>query len=107
MTFAQDIEDRALLPIEAVVIGQFGWGGYDEDDRSRAADACKGEVLTWDEARPLLDYKYDDGYGSPECHAVWVWTAVEVIWVTQYDGLTCLDGAPRNPSPGVPEMPGG
>jgi hypothetical protein len=106
-TFANDIERAAAAPIEAVVIGDMGWDGYGADERHAPGLARKGEVLTWDEARPLLDYRYDRGYGAPDCHAIYVWTSSEVLWVTQYDGSTWMSSAPRHPVPGLPEMPGG
>ena len=79
-TFAEDIERAAggAERIEAVVIWPL-------------------RVLSWHEARPLLDYDYDDGFGAPDCHAVYVWTEDKVLWVTQYDGATTNSSAPRNP----------
>ena len=99
-TFADDIEEAAQgEPIEAVVIGDLGWGsGYGTDDRHRPGLARQGEVLEWAEARPLLDYEYARGFGLPDCHAIYAWTPRWVIWVAEYDGSTRLDAAPRNPT---------
>ena len=107
-TFAEDIERAAggAERIEAVVIGPFGWGSID-DDNQKIPRSKLGRVLSWHEARSLLDYDYDDGFGAPDCHAVYVWTADEVLWVTQYDGATTIDSAPRNPRDCIPYMPGG
>lgn len=104
--FAQDIEAEAGAPIEAVVIGEHGWGGT-SDEPARPRPARRGVVLTWDEARSMLDYEYSTGYGAPECDAIRVWTASKVLWVTQYDGATRLSSALRNPVDHVPDMPGG
>jgi len=115
-TFAEDIEQAAggAERIEAVVIGPFGLGSIDDDDDlygqrddQKIPRDKLGRVLSWREARPLLDYDYDAGFGAPDCHAVYVWTADEVLWVTQYDGATAIDSAPRNPRDCIPYMPGG
>lgn len=108
MTFADDIEQATGgEPIEAVVIGDMGWTVYGKDERHAPALAHKGELLTWDVARPLLDYVYDDGFGAPDCNAVYAWTATRVIYVVQYDGSTGIHWLPRNPTPTIPQMPGG
>lgn len=107
--FARDIEEAAKgEPIETVVIGDMGWGDYGVDERHGPGLARKGQILSWDEARPLLDYSYDTGYGAPDCHAIYAWTQSLVLWVTQYDGSTEINSAPRHPGGGVvPHMPGG
>jgi hypothetical protein len=107
MTFAEDIEQTAGESIEAIVIGPFGWDGYAEDRIERATAAQRGVVLSWEEARPMLDYHYSTGFGAPECDAIRAWTASKILWVTQYDGATYIDSAPRNPLPEMPTMPGG
>lgn len=105
MTFANEIEEVVTGEIIAVVIGEKGWSGY--GDEHGLSDEHKGKVLTWLEARPLLDYDYDKGYGAPDCHAVAVYTEDEVIMAYQYDGATGLFTVKRNPVPHSPEMPGG
>lgn len=116
MTFAEDIEQAAQgQNIEAVVIGEFGWGSWDGNDntaygvqeRHKAASGRRGEVLTWDEARGLLDYTYDTSHGAPQCHAMTAWTKDLVLWVGEYDGATWISSAPRNPVEHEPEMSGG
>jgi hypothetical protein len=95
-------------PIEAIVIGEYGWGGYgDDDDNPRIPKDKIGVVLTWDEAAPLLDYEYYTGYGAPECHAIAAYTASRIIYVSQYDGSTNVMWSNRNPQPHMPSMPGG
>lgn len=108
MSFADDIDVAAgTEPILSVVIGDMGWTDYGDDARHAPGLARKGEVLSWAEARPLLDYEYDDGFGAPDCHAVNAWTASRVIYVSQYDGSTMVTSVPRHPAPGPVEMPGG
>lgn len=100
MTFAQEIiEIAGGEKVIAIVIGDKGW--FDDETPNR------GEVMTWKEAEPLLDYEYDGGYGSPDCHSIYAWTKTKVIFVVQYDGATNLTFVPRNPISGMPEMPGG
>ena len=94
--------------VEAIVFGAWGWGGFEEPEPSHVPVEKRGVVLSWAEAEPLLHgWEFDGGYGAPECYAVYIWTNRRVIWVTQYDGATGLDSAPRNPVDIVPGMPGG
>jgi hypothetical protein len=92
--------------VEALVFGEYGWGGYGE-----GADPIgekRGTVLTLEEAEPLMQsWSFYGGYGSPDCYATYIWTNQRVIWVTQYDGSTRLSSAPRNPVACIPDMPGG
>lgn len=113
-TFAGDLlEVAGDEPIEAVVIGGFGWGSFNDEDPygadriERKAPVRKGVVLTWAEAEPMLDYEYSIGFGAPECDAVWAWTPTRVLFVSQYDGATGVESVPRNPVDGEPDMPGG
>jgi hypothetical protein len=114
MNFADEIENAAGGPIEAIVIGPFGWGvemtddlAYGEESIQRSAPVKRGVVMSWDMARPSLDYDYDDGYGSPSCDAIYAYTADRIVFVSTYDGSTCVRSIPRNPQPCEPEMPGG
>lgn len=93
--------------IEAVVLGEMGWGDYGSAAVPNYALQPKGQVLTWEQALPWISYEFNDGYGSPGCNAVNAWTKSRVIWVTQYDGSTSTSWAYRNPTALMPEMPGG
>lgn len=93
--------------IEAIVIGQYGWGGFLEEERENKVEVVQSRVLTWVEAAPMLDYSYETGYGSPKCHAVTAWTKSYVLFVSQYDGATSVERVPRNPVNHKPNMPGG
>lgn len=107
-TFAQDIESAANgEPIEAIVIGEKGWGEWDDEANEYVPPPYAGRVLTWDDARPLLDYVYDRGWGAPDCHAITAYTRSYIIFVSQYDGSTHVNSIPRNPTPHMPIMPGG
>ena len=95
-------------PIEAVVIGQMGWGDdYRSDGVPDYAAQPRFTVLSWEQAAPWLDYNFDSGYGAPACNAVYAWTASRVIFISQYDGSTTPHWGPRNPAPCEPIMPGG
>ena len=88
-------------PIDAVVIGQ-------HELRRNVPSNMENILLTEEEAQEYLSYDYHDGYGSPDCHAVFVWTPNRVIFVSTYDGATWISSVPRNPTDGViPEMYGG
>lgn len=93
--------------IEGVCIGHMGWGDFKSATVPQYSSQRKGVVLSWDEARPMLDYEFYAGFGAPGCNAVYVWTKANVMWITQYDGATGLDKMPRNPTDIMPDMPGG
>lgn len=97
--------------VEAIVFGN--WGGRESDGYGAPAEPFvpldkRGIILTADEAQQYMHgWAFDGGYGSPDCYAVTIWTNLRIGWVTQYDGSTRLDFAPRNPTAWTPEMPGG
>lgn len=95
------LEKYSLEQIEAVVIGEMGW------ENSQYSSQKRGVVLTWEEARPMLDYEFDSGYGAPECNAITVYTKSRILFISQYDGSTQLNSLPRNPEAHMPYMPGG
>jgi len=92
--------------IEAVVIGEYGWGGYGSEDR-QLPEQKQNIILSLEEASNMLDYTYDTGYGAPQCNAVYVWTTENILIVSQYDGSTSIHKIPRNPVECKPKMPGG
>lgn len=106
INLADRIESALTNPPEYAVIGEFGWGGYPEDDPNskRVPEDQQGILLTWAQARPLLDYDYDSGYGSPECHAVYVWSRDQVAWLVDYDGSTSVRTAPTQPTSMMPHF---
>lgn len=108
MTFAQDIQAEAgAEAIEGIVIGEMGWSGDYNAEGKPPWKHVAGKLISWAEARPLLDYEYDPGYGAPDCQAICAWTSTRVLFVSQYDGSTGLESMPRNPGDCAPSMPGG
>jgi len=104
-TFAQDIEQAFDLTPHTVVIGDNPWFTWDDDDPKppRWVDEVFLHVpLPWDEARPLLDYNYNDGFGGEDCHPVYVWSDTEVGAVHEYDGATWVNVLPLVPVPCTP-----
>lgn len=105
--------------IEAIVFGPWGWGsapaateqweaGYGEPSPPPVPFEKRGVILAAEQAEKYMrEWSFNGGYGSPDCYATYVWTNQRVIWVTQYDGSTQLNDAPRNPSAVMPSMPGG
>lgn len=60
MTLAEDLE--AEVPGQKIEFAVIGRGPWYSDGERREVDASKrGIVLSWEEARTLLDYEYDDG----------------------------------------------
>lgn len=111
--FRADILEAASgAQITHIVIGEFGWGGvYATEDTRDIPNDLRGKVLTWDEAQELLDYLYHAGFGSPDCHAIYAWTATHVLFVENYDGSTRVSSVPKHPTIELrddePEMFGG
>lgn len=101
------LEDAGDEPIEAVVLGEMGWGNYGSDAVPNYEGQPRGKVLSWEEALPWLGYEFDSGFGAPGCNAVVAWTKSWVISVSQYDGATGTFKVARNPTGYMPEMPGG
>lgn len=94
--------------VEAIVFGAWGWSEHGAPKPSPVPDEVKGKVLTLEQAEPMMQsWNFYGGYGAPECYATHIWTDRRVLWITQYDGLTQLSSAPRNPKVGLPSMPGG
>lgn len=89
-------EAAAEEPILGVVIGQ-------PPDIWYAPDLDPQPVLTWDEAKPTLDYDFYSGFGQASCHPVLAWTESRVIFITEYDGSTSVNSVPRNPQSCVPQ----
>ena len=102
-SFAADLEKVALPEtIETVVIGPSGG----DADLDCVPEKRRGAVLTWEVARPLLDYEYYHGSGDRECNPVFAWTATRVLVIAIYDGSTWVEAIPRNPVPCEPEYVG-
>ena len=106
--FVEWIEEEAAgEKIEAVVISG---NRYDEDGRPVSNDntsIIEDVLLTWEEVRDDLDYKFNPNQYNIQCHAIYAWTASKVIFISQYDGSTEIYSIPRNPVDCKPEMPGG
>jgi len=99
-TFAREIEEFAGdEPIEAVAVSRYRREDYSHEGPEPYTDHTLGTgPVAWEVARPVLDYRYDAGYGGQDCHNVFVWTPTRVISVHEYDGATWLISVPRNPT---------
>ena len=95
--------------VEGIVFGGWGWGGgFREPEEPPVPESIQGAVLSVEEAVQYMHgWSFYGGLGSPDCYATYIWTDKRVIWVTQYDGETRLDSAPRHPSDCMPDMSGG
>lgn len=92
---AQELGDA---PIQTAVVGPH--------DDSRWDEAKPSEPLVWEQARKLLDYSYDSGFGGADCHAVVAWSQHYVYYVHEYDGATRIAAMPRNPMKCLPTYEG-
>ena len=94
--------------VEAIIFGPYGWNGYLEPNPNPVPHDLFGKILSLEKAKPYMeDWSFYSDYGAPRCYAVNIYTNQRVFWVTQYDGCTNLDSAPRNPVEGIiPYMPG-
>lgn len=100
-TFKKDIllavgEDK----IEAVAIREIECYFWNEKDPRfvPANEAAKeNKLFTFAEALELLDYEYEDSYGSMDCHDITMWSADWVYYIHEYDGATYVNRVPRNP----------
>lgn len=112
-SFAADIEaslcERPLWCVIARAgIDDCSYDPEDSDPRDKAIPVeRRGVILSWQEARAYLDYSYSDGFGSVDCHAVWVWSATAVAVVRAYDGTTEVRVVPRAPMECEPFAIGG
>ena len=105
MTFAEAIEDETNgEPILAVFIagGRTAWNGgaYWSKEKDPARTVPPGSLdiaLSWSVARPLLNYRYNDGFGSQDCHDIIAWTESRVLLIHEYEGSTSVIWVPRNP----------
>lgn len=86
MTFAEEIERAAggAENIEAIAISN-SRRDYYEGNR----------LMSWAEARNELNYNYDTGYGSQDCHSINVWTKERIYSI--HEGSTRIISVPRAP----------
>lgn len=91
--FAEDIEHVALPEqIEEIVISKF-----EGDARHNPGNLFAGRILSWDEAKPALDYIYESGYGPQDCHDIYAYTPTRFIFTCRFGGITSIAHIQRNP----------
>jgi len=83
--------------IIAVKIDKFQPWWKDTDNKYAPGNNCAGQIISYDLALALLDYEYDAGYGSQECHPILMWSKNYVYFIHEYDGSTSIDCIERNP----------
>lgn len=110
MSYATEIEEAAGgEKILGIVIGEFGGSSMVDllGSRNPIKKELRGKVIPWSEARNLLNYNYDDGFGGKDCHPIVAWTENAVIISGCYDGATWVQAVPRNPIDTRPDFIGG
>jgi hypothetical protein len=93
----EDLVDELGEPILWIVVGQ-----NSSYYSTRVNPFPHDNPVPWEEAAPHLDYTYDDGYGSADCHPITAWTESYIIKVHEDDGSTSLVTFPRHPTKGSP-----
>lgn len=94
--FAKTIEERAGGPILGITLDPESVSWRD-DERWAPLKPYAGRLLSWAEARPLLDHEWDSGFGGQDCPDFTAWTADRVLSIHEYDGSTSIIWVPRNP----------
>jgi hypothetical protein len=101
INFLSQIEKEAGgEPIVVCVIShsEGAWSDWSEDGHPMFLPTeSLNRVLPWDEAKKLLDYEYNNGYGGVDSHAITAWTENWVLFVGCYDGSSWVDRVPRHP----------
>lgn len=107
MTYAEQIEDEAggAENIRAIVIGAEPWSSSVEEGSRPPVE--RNVLLTWQDARPALDYEADQGFGGVTTDAFYAWTDTLVLFMGEYDGSSWVDSVPRNPDPDIEYRPNG
>lgn len=100
--FALALEEAAAPEtIEGIVVGETD----NEEMSSRVPEGLRGVLLTWDVARPMLDY-FSEEFGYHDYHAVFAWTPSHVLVVAVHGGFSWVEAVPRHPSPCNPWLIG-
>lgn len=102
----EELQDKLLEGeyLVAIVFGKPG-DGMRGEEKTYVPENRRYVVLSPKEARRYMkNWCFDGGYGGPECYAAFIWTNKRVFWVSEYDGRTELDAAPRNPENVKPRM---
>lgn len=96
--FKQDIISEVGEDIiESVYIHKFESYHLEVQKRLIPGNAQAGKNISYETALPLLDYKYDSGFGSMDCHNIIMWSKNWVYYIHEYDGSTSIQRLKRNP----------
>lgn len=98
--FKQDIlyETKGEV-IETIIIRHGRLDNFtDVDDSRDIPDFHINKQLQPEVALELLNYEYNSGFGSMDCHDILIYTAEHVYFIHEYDGSTEIRSVPRNPS---------
>lgn len=64
-----------------------------------AVTICNKLYSSLDKAKELLDYKFDDSWGTAEGPAFVLWTEDNIYFPVTYDGSEWIEKLPRDPCP--------
>jgi len=93
--FKRDIVNAMELgeSIEAIQVMEHM--GYEAEQAHITEGIYEGQQVK--RCLDLLDYEYNDGYGSANCHRVYIFTKTKVHYINEYDGSTQICCVPRHP----------
>lgn len=98
-----------LACAEGDVINYIDFGGaiqrYRFESVTDPRDAGINFSVTYrfEDAKPFLDYEYEDGYGAIDCHDIIAWSDAYVYYIHEYDGSTQVMRLPKRPT--KPNLP--
>ncbi len=100
--FKDDIINAMGEPIEFIRIHNNNEYPYCESSKILPKEYV-GMPLHWtEEVEAMLDFEYDDGFGSQDCPNITVWSQHKVGYVHEYDGSTSIETVDRNPENKTP-----
>lgn len=97
--FKQDIKDAVgedeILAVRIPAFEEYYF--TQSDPRFIPANSLTNKLVQYETALALLDYEYDSGYGSQDCHDITMWSQDYVYYIHEYDGSTSICKIDRIP----------
>lgn len=72
-------------------------GAFYPDKKFRPADDLAGTLVFYEKTLEVMNYTYDSGFGSMDCHDLKMWSEEYVYYIHEYDGSTSIAKLLRNP----------
>lgn len=81
--------------IEKIIIGELQH--YSDDQNAKNRNINFDVPTDWKEVIDYLNYEYENGWGTRECHPIYIYTNTYIYFIREYDGSTAIHRIPRNP----------